>query len=463
MVSLIVVVVAVIALTRDSGRDPGDEPPPKLAAVGATLDRVLYRSPQRNVKDPATGRYWIAGHHCDPADPPGTGRALGKYTAWSGAWLLADNRTVMHSFMQSTGPTAPYPKTCPPGDTRGRDVKPPRSFARATSTQHIRMSRDDGRSWRSFYEGGVIGSHPIPYTPQPTIALRAHPSTGVRKDTLLRRVNGADLVSNPSYRGGPETAFLQRLAPGANVWTDLPTRFGHGAILDPKRYVYQLSRIRRLRDGRLIATGAVAAAGERDFTAYQWLLMSSEDEGATWTSALTVPPGALPVNEWDVAEIPGAGGDLLAVMRTMRDGTPIRAQARLTKGADGHTTTTGTPNTGEGWVMQQPAQTPAQLPHSGHPELLAARVGGDESPSVIIDFATTGVHYTADGGRTWTPLPFGSETKHGTAYYPRSVQTWGGTIMVFSHRGADDPYRPDLDQSIVMDRFRIVDRSGAPR
>ncbi|MGI8874022.1 MAG: hypothetical protein ACR2KP_06795, partial [Egibacteraceae bacterium] len=75
-------------------------------------------------------------------------------------------------------------------------------------------------------------------------------------------------------------------------------------------------------------------------------------------------------------------------------------------------------------------------------------------PSVIIDFATTGVHYTADAGRTWRPLPFPSG-EHATDYYPRSVQTADGTVLVFGHTGADDPYRPDLAQAIVMDRFKL--------
>ncbi len=459
-VAVVLATVGVVSLLSGGGNGSGgDLPAPRLTAADATLDRVIYRSPQSSATKPGTKRHWVTGHHCDPAEHPDTGKAIGRYTAWSGAWLLADGQTVMHSFMQSTGPTAPYAKTCPTGDARGTDVKPPESFARATSTQIIRSSRDDGEHWRSFHSGDVIGTHPIPFTPQPTISLRAHLGSGVRKDTLLRRVNGADLAKVEAYKGSAQTAFLQRLAPGADRWVDLPTQFGGGVILDPARFVYQLSRIRRLSDGRLIALGAVAAAGSIDFKDYRWLLLSSTDEGTTWRSALTVPTGAVPPNEWDVAEIPGGGGDLLAVMRTLVNGKPARVQAKLAKGAEAQTTTTGTRNTDAGWVMQEQVPTPAQMPHSGHPELLAARVGAAGRPSVIVDFATTGVHYTHDAGQTWTALPFPGAERQGTGYYPRSVQTRDGTILVFGHHGADDPYRPDLDQSIVMDHFRLLDRT----
>ena len=460
-VAVALVVVAATAAVVGLGNGDGVERLPDFGsthpvAVDVRLERVIYRSPQDNAKDPGTNHYWITGQHCRPAEHPDTGKALGKYTAWNGAWLLADNSTVMHSFMQTTGPTAPYAKDCSNGSPAGTNVRPSTSFDRATSTQIVRESSDEGGRWRTVHAGDVLGTHPIPFTPQPTIALHRDEDQGIRANTLLRRVNGADLKDVEAYRGRPLTAFLQRLPPGADRWEDLPTRFGDGVILDPARFTYQLTRIRRLSDDRLVAVGAVAPAGATDLAAYQWLLLTSGDEGVTWESALTVPPGALAPNEWDVAEIPGGEGDLLAVMRTQLGGRQIRAQARLVKGATGETTTTGTPNTDGGWVMQQPRPAPPeQLPHSGHPELLAARVGSSGTPSVIIHFATTGVHYTADAGATWTPLPLGRE-EHGTAYYPRSVQTQDGTILVFGHRGADDPYRPDLNQAVIMDRFRLV-------
>ena len=43
----------------------------------------------------------------------------------------------------------------------------------------------------------------------------------------------------------------------------------------------------------------------------------------------------------------------------------------------------------------------------------------------------------------------------GIAYYPRSVQTNDGLIVVVGHVGGDDAYGK-VDQSIVMDSFRLV-------
>lgn len=454
---LVVVVAAVVAAVVLTGSDEEHRSPPAFAQPVVTADdqlgEVVFRSAQPNATAPRTDRYWNPGHHCEPAEHPDTGKALGKYTAWTGTWIMGDGRTVMHAFMRTTGPTAPYPKSCD-GSVVVGSVTPSASFARARSTQIVRSTTDGGRTWRPVHAGDVIGTHPIPFTPQPTIALRADSGAGVREGTLLRRVNGADLQGVTAYGGRPATAFLQRLAPGEERWVDVPTKFGNGVILDPRKHTYQLSRIRRLSDGRLIGLGSVGPPASTNLSRYRGLLLSSTDEGTTWRSALTVPDDALRPLEWDVAEIPGGDGDLLAVMRTLRDGEQIRAQARLARGADGTTTTTGTPNDDDGWIMEQPMQAPEQLPHSGHPELLTARVDGAGDASVIVDLATTGVHYTVDAGRSWRPLPFASGT-HTTGYYPRSVQAADGTIFVFGHRGADDPYRPDLNQSIVMDRFRI--------
>jgi hypothetical protein len=91
---------------------------------------------------------------------------------------------------------------------------------------------------------------------------------------------------------------------------------------------------------------------------------------------------------------------------------------------------------------------PAPFPHSGQPELLAAREG------VVLHIASNGVWWTADRGVTWTKLDI-----PGTAYYPSAVQLTDGTIVVLSHVGSDDPYGKG-DQSIVVDRFRLKAKSG---
>ncbi len=237
----------------------------------------------------------------------------------------------------------------------------------------------------------------------------------------------------------PETAFLQRLEPGGQEWS--PPQ----VLLDPSRYTYNLTRIQYLRDGRLIATGNYwdVPAGQRVGKSTSvppelqgWLLMVSEDEGRTWREALTVPPEhRMHPNEWDVAELPS--GDLLAMMRTRdpADRTQqVRRQALLTQ-------------QGSGWVMGMPAPTP--FPHSGHPELLATSEG------LILNFATTGTHYTADGGKTWGPVALSADGEFSSNYYPMSLQAGDGTVYVFSHVGGDDNYGGQ-DQAVVMARFKLA-------
>jgi hypothetical protein len=95
--------------------------------------------------------------------------------------------------------------------------------------------------------------------------------------------------------------------------------------------------------------------------------------------------------------------------------------------------------------------SPSTLPHSGQPELLATREGP------ILHIATSGIHWTADGGKTWKPLKVPA-----TAYYPRSVQAADGRIFVFGHIGGDDAYGK-VDQSIVMDSFRLMKKQQRER
>ena len=226
------------------------------------------------------------------------------------------------------------------------------------------------------------------------------------------------------------TAYIQRLAPGASSWS------GPTYLMDPAKYTYNVTRIQELNDGRLIATGNYweVPAGTRDgrlpMDQMGWLLMVSSDQGRTWTWALKEGADRVPPNEWDVAEMPN--GDLLAMMRTYdinNRANQYRRQAVLHKTAASM------------WTMETPRVTP--FAHSGHPELLATREGA------ILNIATTGVHWTTDGGAHWTALPLTSG-----GYYPTAVQSADGTIHIFSHRGGDDDFG-ERDQAIVMDSFKL--------
>jgi hypothetical protein len=332
------------------------------------------------------------------------------YTAWTGLWTMPDGR-LMTGFAQVTGPI-PSP--------------PDRAWDTHETSSILLSSRDGGETWERFFSEKVSGP-PHAYSAQATI--------GLKDGSILRRVNGEDLQEFSA--GGPATAYIQRLEPGADEFGPPVT------LLDPAQYTYQVTRIQYLSDGRLIATGNFweVPAGERQeevpLDQQGWLLAVSDDEGRTWDNALTVPEeNSVPPNEWDVAELPD--GDLLAVMRTHDPADPatqFRSQAILEKD-------------GEGWVMGKPEDAP--FPHSGHPELLATEEG------VVLYVSSEGIEYTSDAGERWRPLKFKLRggAKYRSLYYPVSVQAPSGDIYVVSHAGGDDNYG-ERDQSVVMDRFRL--------
>lgn len=400
-----------IILLGSSASDSGKEPPPEIVARGVDLTRhTIYKSPQR----------------------PG-------YTAWTGAWTMPD-KSLMVAFTQATGPVDVSRRARVSAALRRRvganAIPSGYDFSGLRLGVEYLRSTDGGGSWKRVREDRYNAPVVVAYTPQATLALP--------DGTLIRRVNGYDVWSNkPSLR----TAYLQRLAPGAKRWSKPQI------LLDPKRFMYQISRIRRLTDGRLIALGgawntpAGTPLGALPRARRRWLLMVSEDQGKTWKGGMKVSPqaSAFIPNEWDAAELPN--GDLLAVLRTRDRANPrvhVRRQATLRKD-DG------------GWTMTDVRKPP--FPHSGHPELLRTREG------VILHIADTGIHYTSDGGRRWRRLRFNGKVAVGpdvpdrykSEYYPRAVQAADGTIHVFGHVGADDPYGA-RDQAIVEDRFRLVTR-----
>jgi hypothetical protein len=363
-------------------------------------------------------------------------------TAFVGAWIMPDG-SLMTSFTQATGPftgreRAPkylqkvlYDAGYAPDPSGAKGLIDPKwdFWGLKLSVIYLR-STDGGRTWKRFREDPFRAAYPAGYTNPSTIALR--------DGSILRSVNGFDLLNDTSV---PHTAFLQRLAPGAKSWS------APQVLVDPSRSMYQVSRIRRLSDGRLIAIGdsrqypaptnAQIAAGTYDFKRMRAapsskLLMVSSDEGRTWTDALTVPPSERRLtDEWDAAELPN--GDLLAAFRVpdpKATGRNLRYQAILKK-SDG------------GWTMSNLRRSP--FPSSGHPELLAVRGG----PILYVD--TNGVWYTDDAGDTWLRLP----GAHNTRYYPRSVQAADGTVYVLSHVGGDYWYG-EGDESIQLQRFRVA-------
>jgi len=345
------------------------------------------------------------------------------------------DETMMVGFNQATGPVDPSKRAQAPPSLKQRlgteDLPSGYDFWGLQLSARYLRSADGGDRWSEVRADRYRSLYPQSHAAQGTIALE--------DGSLLRRVNGFDLAHDRSV---PQTAYLQRLAPGARNWS--PPQ----VLLDERRYIYQLSRIRRLRDGRLVALGQywrVPAGSSRarlDRAPASHLLMVSGNDGRTWRrNPVDIPRNRyVTVNEWDVAEVPN--GDLVAVFRSgrsPRSSEAVRRQGLFTK-------------RGRGWELTRVSDAP--FPHAGHPELLSTREG------VVLHIATTGIHWTADAGRTWKPVRFFSpEAEYGSEYYPQSLQTRDGVIHVFGHVGSDDPYGR-VDQAIVMDTFRLVPSSA---
>lgn len=339
------------------------------------------------------------------------------FTSWVGAWVMPDG-SLMTCFTQATGPTkdrarAPKevqdklnwpPKGSPGYDMTGLDLK----------NVHLR-SADAGKSWKE------VSADPFKSCMN---GVTGEAEAALPDGTVLRGVFGFYLPYDPDL---PKTGFLQRSSDGTKTWGKPEV------LLDPKKYTAWPRRIRVLRDGRVVVLMGVAtlAAGthtrEELSKKVQPMLVVSSDKGKTWKGPIAAVPRDQPdgwTEEFDVAEL--ASGDLLAVYRRASD--TKRWQGVLKK-------------TGDTWEVGKVGTS--VLPHSGQPELLATKEGP------VLHVATTGVHWTADAGKTWNALKV-----PGSAYYPRSVQTADGRIYLFGHTGGDDAYGA-VDQSVVVDSFRL--------
>lgn len=387
--------------------DPPAERGGRVSAEGLTR-RTIYHSPQT----------------------PG-------YTCWVGAWAMPDG-SLMTCCTQATGPLEGRPRASNEVlDKLGRmPVKDPAGYDFTGLDLHnvYLRSEDLGETWKQVSADSF-------HTPAGQMS-QGGGQVALRDGTILRAVFGFHLPLNPEL---PKTGYLQRSTDGTKTWGKPEV------LLDPARHTYRITRMRFLRDGRLIATGGLARgipAGARDSMGYvdAWepLLLVSSDRGTTWTPPLDVVPPehrkGWSGEEWDTAELPD--GDLVCVFRRhdTQDGgrRQVRWQGLLEK-------------QGTGWAMKRLGPSP--LPHSGHPDLLMTREG------VVLHTATTGVHWTDDGGLAWHPLEFpGLSKPYRSGYYPHALQLADGRIRVFAHRGAHDPY--GREQEVLMDTFRLMSNPG---
>ena len=385
-----------IAIKSSPSPSPPVHPVPAVRAVGFR-GHVIYHSPQS----------------------PG-------YTSWVAAWTMPDG-SLMTAFTQATGPVDPTRRPLAPASvltTLGEPTLPKaRDFWGLKHAELYLRSTNGGSTWKLARTEPFKAVDP---------SLTGAAVVALSDGTLIRRVNGDELRFDPSV---PHTAYLQRLEPNATTWT------GQQTLMDPSRFTYNITRIRSLPDGRLIAIGGYwnspASANPSTRKNQTDALWVSSDGGRTWKSALTIANsvGYLPGDEWDAAELPN--GDLRAVFRTVESPT-VRKEILKTGVLK---------KQGSGWTLT--SVTDAPWPETGHPELLATREGP------ILYVSRSGIDYTRDGGQTWTPLK-GSQP---TEYYPRAVQTADGVVHVWSHQGNDDPYGA-VDQYIAEQDFRLVPIPG---
>ena len=338
------------------------------------------------------------------------------FTSWVGAWVMPGG-DLMVCFTQATGPLKGRPKA--PKEVQDKLNWPPKGAPDYDMTglelKNVFLRSADGKTWKEASADAFKS---------PMNGVTGEAAAALPDGTVLRGVFGFYLPYDPDL---PKTGFIQRSADGTKTWGKPEL------LLDPKKYTCWPRRIRVLSDGRILVLVGVAPLPAGTHTREEFgkkvrpALVVSSDKGKTWTGPVFAVPEDQPdgwTEEFDVAEL--ANGDLLAVYRRASD--TKRWQGILKKSS-------------ESWTAGKSAAS--TLPHSGQPELLATKEGP------VLHVATSGIHWTADAGKTWTALKV-----PGSAYYPRAVQTSDGRIFVFGHVGGDDAYGK-VDQSIVVDSFRL--------
>lgn len=341
------------------------------------------------------------------------------FTSWVGCWLMPGGKPMV-SFHQATGPAKgryraskeilhrlSWPPQGKPEyvnyDMTGLDME----------AIHL-VSNDNMASWEQVSTEHVS---------TPMNGWTCEPEEADKDGTIFRGVWGQYL---PFY-DVPQTGYWQRSTDGSKTWSEPAVFF------DQKKWSSLPKRIRFLRDGRIVVTGAVLRQQPGLVTRNDWAKLLepavwfSDDRGKTWSDPLLIwdDKSVRPSEELDIAEL--ANGDLLAVIRV--DAAKSRYQTVIRK-------------QGKSWRAEPVRKL--WIPHSGHPELLATREG------VVLHLATDGIAWTRDEGKTWTYL----KGRPRTGYYPRSLQLPDGRIFCVYHTGGDD-YYGRVDQRIEGITFRL--------
>jgi photosystem II stability/assembly factor-like uncharacterized protein len=334
------------------------------------------------------------------------------YTSWVGLWRLPDGR-LQCSFEQ---------RTAAPGGAAMAYV----------STYPVLESGDEGQTWTR-----VAGDTPS----------GGGRGMAVLQDGTLVRPKWGD-PKDPS-----STGYVQRSRDGGKSW-GRPIYF-----LSAAKYQNWPSLIHRLRDGRLVMMAGVWKRGDGNpGIRVTKMMFVSNDQGGTWSAPIVLMPTDQGVcEESDFCELPN--GDLFWVHRvehyTPAPPVPLPPGAvPIIPSPDNNYPAPEYSDRyqsivfrrGDGW--EPGPATPAPFHHSGFPCVLFTKEG------LILHFATDGIYWTADTGKTWTRLPI-----PGTVYYPQAVQLKSGKIICIGHVGGDNVYGT-VNQTIVEQSFRLEVKSN---
>ena len=346
------------------------------------------------------------------------------YTSWVGLWQLPDGR-IRCDFNQLTGPkekpivTVPILELRDGGNTwrHAKDAAPPEVLA-AKSLY--------------FLTGGIFDA-----------SKDACKGMAVLPDGTLVRP-----VWPPLDKEG--SGYVERSTDGGNTWSQKIF------FLPAKDYRTWPTLIRPLCDGRLVLFAGCWKRGDHqngdgDQRNMTKMMFISSDEGKTWSTPIVLMPTQEGVcEESDFCELPN--GDLFWVHRAGHypDHATDRAASPLAAKMGSHPPQSYCYSDRMQSIAYKKGGTfiagkcePAPFPHSGYPAVLYAQEG------LVLHFATDGIYWTANRGKTWTRLNI-----PGTSYYPKALQRKDGTILCIGHIGSDDKYGT-VDQSIKQQTFRL--------
>ena len=318
------------------------------------------------------------------------------YTSWVGLWQMPDG-ALRCCFSQVLGT----------GDKQ-------------TSSVPVIESKDAGDTWTRL--------------PQDLAAGSVRGMAMLKDGTWVR----------PVWTGDPNSAgYTQRSTDAGATW-EAPVHF-----VSPADHRAWPTVIRPLRDGRLVLNAGVWKRGDGTVPNPRMtkMVFISTDEGRSWGQPIPLmatEEGVCEESDW--CELPS--GDLFFIHRV--EHFPASPEA-IPPGAArmGEPFPNGYSDRMQSVVyrwrdtLKPGPATHAPFPHSGFPEVMLTQ------EDLILHFATDGIYWTDDIGKTWTRLQI-----PGSSYYPRAVQLKDGKIVCIGHVGSDD-VPGTVDQSIRMQTFRL--------